>query len=221
MERILIYQDKAAIELWKEQRLSLNKNVMEFSLQLKENDFDLDQEIFEQFIKEGSGFIWGLLEKQVNDYATRTKLPKIAKANLLRGNDKKANEFKVIHEQIYKGLIACQIQAKDVTITQGKAILTKEELEKKRQELSIYIETPCQLELWNLLQNICNGLNSLEEFASKEKELRSIFVGGSPVNLTDYFYWVKDPLQGGMIFKPDPDIIQTLLKGINDVDKPE
>ena len=51
MERILIYQDKAAVESWKEQREIQNQDIMELGKMLKEDNINLDQETFIQFVK--------------------------------------------------------------------------------------------------------------------------------------------------------------------------
>ncbi|GAI63986.1 unnamed protein product, partial [marine sediment metagenome] len=137
MEWILVSRDEKAIQEWKEKRLALNADIQEFARQLKENNLDLDQTIFEQFISGGSESIWVLLEKQINDDIKRMKITsKIAKSNLLKGINATADGFKPIHAKISTGLSQCGIQAKDITITQGKAILTKEELELKRQQES-------------------------------------------------------------------------------------
>ncbi|GAI63998.1 unnamed protein product, partial [marine sediment metagenome] len=141
---------------------------------------------------------------------------KIAKSNLLKGINATADGFKPIHAKISTGLSQCGIQAKDITITQGKAILTKEELELKRQQESGYIKTDDQHELWKIQENVCKYLNELEVFASKKPGLRSIFRDGYPDNLDDYILWEKDPkiaeipATGGMIYKPDPNAIKDL-----------
>lgn len=207
----MIYQDEEEVQSWKEKRLILNQDIQEFGKQLKDNDLNFDQEVFNQFAAEGSEFVWALLKEQIDNDIKRMKITsKIAKSNLLKGINAKADGFKPIHEQILKGLISCQNKPEDITISsQGKSILTKQELEKKREFLSIYVETEVQLELWKILENTCKFLNDLEKFVSKKPELRSIFAGGFPNNLTDYIFWQEDS-KGGMIFKPDYDAIQTL-----------
>lgn len=225
MERKMIYQDEAAVESWKEQRQIQNQDIMEFGLMLKEDNIELNQEIFRQFVKEGSEFVWSLLEKEIEANAKKAGITsRIGKKNLMRGINERSEKYKEPHATILAGFNKCQNTAEEITIVQGKAILTKEELERKRQELSIFIETDEQLKLWNLLQNICKGLNDLEKFVSKEKELRSIFAGGSLDNLNDYIYWQRDtkvqltkaeerfgaPLTGGMIFMPDPEAVEAL-----------
>ena len=134
----------------------------------------------------------------------------------MRGVNERSQEYKEPHATISVGFNKCHNKAEEITIAQGKAILTKEELEKKRQALSIYVETEDQKELWDLLQNSCKFLNELEKFVSKKSKVWSIFRDGSPENLTDYFLWEKDakiieiPATGGMIFLPDPDTIKIL-----------
>lgn len=219
MERILIYQDKAAVESWKEQREIQNLEIMEFGTMLREDNIDLDQETFIQFVKKGSEFIWSLLQKEIEANAKKAGITsRIGKNNLMRGINERSEKYKEPHATILAGFNKCQNTAEEITISQGKAILTKEELEKKREALSIFIETENQLQLWNCLQNICKGLNELEELVSKKNKLCSIFVGGIPDNLWDYIFWKENPkagiteipTTGGMIFAPDPDAIQTL-----------
>jgi len=219
MERILIYQDKAAVDSWKEQRDVQNQEIMELGKMLKEDNIDLDQETFIQFVKKGSEFIWALLEKELEANAKKAGITsRIGKKNLKIGINERSKEYKPIHAKILAGFPKCQNTAEGITIAQGKSILTKMELEQKRETLSIFIETDDQHQLWKLLQDSCKLLNDLEKFVSKRQELRSIFAGGDPKNLTDYIDWKKNPkvgiteipTTGGMIFVPNPDAIKDL-----------
>ncbi len=224
MEKILIYRDEKAIESWKKQREVQNIEIMELGAMLREDNIELDQKTFMQFAKVGPEFIWTLLEKELEANAKKAGITsRIGKKNLKTGINERSKEYKPIRAKILAGFPKCQNKLEEITISQGKAILTKEELEKKRQELSIYIETADQLELWKILENVCKFLNAIEGFL-KKRGLPSIFQGGSPDNLTDYIFWEKDPkiqltesearfgmsTTGGMIYKPDPDAIEYL-----------
>ncbi|MBA7516161.1 hypothetical protein ES705_08206 [subsurface metagenome] len=226
MEKKMIFRDEAAVESWKKQRDIQNQDIMEFARQLNENNLSFNKEIFLRFLKEGTGYVWMLLRGQLEKDIERMKITsEIAKANLLKGIKEQSLKFENVHKKISDGLTTCQIQANEITISQGKAILTKEELEKKRQELSVFVETEVQFELYRLQENLSKSLNDLELFL-KEYKQESIFAGGSPSNLNDYVFWEKNskvkiteteqrfgagmPLRGGMICKPNPDAIQTL-----------
>jgi hypothetical protein len=127
------------------------------------------------------------------------------------------------------GLTLCEIQSKQITIVNGKSVTTPKEIEDKTEELSVYIESEDQNELYLLQEKLCKNINNLEAFL-KERKLFSIFERGNPNNLEDYILFEKDPkiqiteLQarlgggmpptGGMIASPNPDAIYPLRKGI-------
>jgi len=193
MEKIKIYTDTVALEQYKQNREKLNDYIAEFASLLKANNLNFNKEVFCRFVKEGSGYIWQLLRGQIEKNFEDAKITsEIAKKNLLVGVKEKSEEFEDIHKRISKGLQLCGIQAKDVPITKGKPEISEEELESKSEELSVFIETELQQELWKLLQNGCKGINDIEAFFKAHK-LPSIFKMGSPDNLSDYVLLEKDP----------------------------
>ena len=229
MEKIKIYTDTVALEQYKQNREKLNDYIAEFAGQLKANNLLFNKEIFCRFVKESTGYVLMLLRKQAENNIDKLKITsEVVKENLLVGVKEKSEEFEDIHKRISKGLQLCGIQAKDVPITKGKPEISEEEIKSKKEELTVYVETELQRELWNLLQNGCKFFNDIESFIEKEK-LTSIFKMGNPNNLEDYILFEKDPkvqiteLQarlgggvpptGGMIASPNPDAIYPLRKG--------
>jgi hypothetical protein len=228
MEKILIYTNEVALEQYKQNREKLNDYIAEFASLLKANNLNFNKEAFCRFIKEGTGHIWMLLRGQVEkDFENAKITSEIAKKNLLVGIKEKSLEFEDIHKRISAGLTSCQIQAKNVPISKGKALLTKEELELKRETLSIFIETEDQLELHRLQESLSTAFNDIEAFFKAHK-LFSIFKSGNPDNLGDYVLFEKDPevqitesearyntgmpLTSGMIASPNHEAIENFLK---------
>lgn len=226
MEKILIDKKEKDIELWKESRLELNNLVNELLGEFQNFGVQLGSELFVKFIDQGNEMVYGLLEKQVQKEIKN--MPNVY--NILKGNfEKEISEqiepFIISQEQIKIALNKCGMTAGEVLITNGKSILSKGELEKKRESLNTYIETPDQLELWKILQKGSDFFNELEVFLKKHK-LISIFKMGSPKNLEDYIIFEKDPkfeipepqqnlgfmspMSGGMISLPNYWAVKTL-----------
>ena len=227
MEKIKIYTDTVALELYKKNREQLNGYIAEFASLLKANNLNFNKEVFCRFIKEGTGYVLMLLRKQAENNIDKLKITSEAvKENLLVGLKEKSEEFEDIYKRISKGLQLCGIQAKDIPISKGKPEISEEEMESKSEELTIFIETADQLELHRLQESLSTAFNNIEVFL-KEHKLFSIFKSGNPGNLGDYVLFEKDPEvqitesqaiygvgmppTGGMIASPNHFAIKSLI----------
>lgn len=228
MKRIKIFEDTESIETWKKNREKLNELINQFSEEFQKFGVTLNSKLFVEFDNKAGDMVYGVLEGQIQkEMIDRPNVYRAQKENFDKHITEQIKPFIPLHKKIRAALSTCGMAASDVTITRGNPEITEENIERKREELTTYVETEIQLELWQLQEKLSKTLNRLEEF-NKKNNLRSIFRTGSPDNLTDYLLFEiipgseipplggMFPLEGGMICKPNHDNLRDL-----DPEKPE
>jgi hypothetical protein len=226
MEKIKIHENKKGFESWKARREELNGLIEVFANELMGDNLVFNKGVLKQFVKEGTEFIYGLLEEQAQAEIKKLKIvSKTVRENLLLGIGKAAGKYAYSHLRLSKALTGYEIGISDILFLKGKPTISEEELNLKREEFIVYIESEDEQELWDCLGKISDSMNELEQIISRN-DLLSIFTLGVPENLYHYINFLEDPkyeptlthknlgtvrpLSGNMICEPDPYAVKLL-----------